>query len=260
MKFSRNPIGLNLTAAFLAVMALAFLATAASAQNVSAKIIIMEGDVTVKVDDKSDWTKASLNQELKEGAYVMTAFESMCELEFMDRSKMKVKELSKIQINKFSTEAKKVDTQVTLYNGTVRAAVHKEVDKNTQFQVKTPVSTISVRGTEKEITAQPGFGTTVNTISGVVQVTNNVGQSVEVKKDESTVVKTETAKPVTVTEVIRSEAVADVRNESLTQQETVAQVEQTQPKIEVVEQVQETIIKEVIQKQAEPGTLVIRWK
>jgi len=250
----------NLFYAAILVALIFSLTSPANAQNVSAKITLIEGEVTVKADDKAEWTKASVGQELKEGAYVMTAFESVCELEMMDKSKMKVKELSKIQINKFSTESNKVDTQVTLYNGTVRAAVHKEVDKNTQFQVKTPVSTISVRGTEKEITAQPGFGTTVNTISGVVLVTNNAGQSVEIKKDESTQVKTETSKPETVTETIRGNSMADVKNESNTEKETVAQVEQTRPKIEVAETVQQQVIKEVIQKQSEPGTLVIRWK
>ncbi len=231
----------------------------ACAQDVSAKIVALEGDVTVKTDDASDWKPASINQELRQGAYIMTAFESNCELEFMDKSKMKVKELSKIQVNKFTSELKKVDTEVTLYNGKVRATVHKDVDKNTNFQVKTPVSTISVRGTEKEISVHPGFGTQVHTISGVVEVSNNIGQKVTIAKNESTSVKTEISIPENTSKVITEETKVNVTSQSLTPEEktfvdnfTEARTEVTTAKEEVNEVLQET--------KNEFGRLTVRWK
>lgn len=231
----------------------------ACAQDVSAKIVALEGDVTVKADDASAWTPASLNQELRQGAYVMTAFESNCELEFMDKSKMKVKELSKIQVNKFTSELKKVDTEVTLYNGKVRATVHKDVDKNTNFQVKTPVSTISVRGTEKEITSHPGFGTQVHTISGVVEVSNNIGQKVTVAKNESTSVKSEVSIPDSTTKVVSEETKVNVTSQSLTSEEKTFVETFTDARTEVGTAKEE--VKEVLEEtRHEFGSLTVRWK
>jgi hypothetical protein len=171
---------------------------------------------------------------------------------------MKVKELSKIQVNKFTSELKKVDTEVTLYNGKVRATVHKDVDKNTNFQVKTPVSTISVRGTEKEITSLPGFGTQVHTISGVVEVSNNIGQKVTIVKNESTSVKNEVSIPENTSKVITEETKVNVTNQSLTTEEktfvdnfTESRTEVTTAKEEVNEVLQET--------KNEFGRLTVRW-
>ncbi len=249
--------------AFIAVLTLLVMSANGFAQTMSAKIVALEGDVTVKKDDKSEWGKASANQELPEGAYLMTAFESNCELEFIDKSKMKVKELSKIQINKFSTELKKVDAEVTLYNGSVKATVHKDVDTKTQFQVKTPVSTISVRGTEMDITTQPGFGTENSTISGVVDVTTSTGQSTQVSKDQKTQV-TEDAQeaPKGNTEIVRNESHADVVNESTTKEEDegnrqanlVPSSGASGPEDSVT-----SIVEDIVQ-QEEMGKLTVRWK
>lgn len=258
IRFTRFTGALVMMCAAVSAACLIF-SVPACAQDVSAKIVALEGDVTVKTDDASDWKPASINQELRQGAYIMTAFESNCELEFMDKSKMKVKELSKIQVNKFTSELKKVDTEVTLYNGKVRATVHKDVDKSTNFQVKTPVSTISVRGTEKEITAHPGFGTQVHTISGVVEVSNNIGQKVTIAKNESTSVKSEVSIPENTSKIITEETKVNVTSQSLTPEEktfvdnfTEARTEVTTAKEEVNEILQET--------KNEFGRLTVRWK
>lgn len=233
----------------------------AAANGFSATIKAIEGDVTIKMDDKSEWVKASPGQTLNENSYLMTAFESNCDLEFVDKSVMKVKELSKIQINKFSNELKKVDAQVTLYNGSVRAKVHKDVDKNTQFQVKTPVSTIAVRGTEKEITALPGFGTAVNTISGVVEVSNNLGQKVTVVKDQHTTVAADGSKPTTIVESIKEQVIADVKTESLTKEEIVTVKEFTKPIVVPITAVKEQVeVENVIKKVQTMGDLTVTWK
>jgi len=231
----------------------------AYAQDVSAKIVALEGDVTVKTGDSAEWKPASVNQQLSQGAYIMTAFESNCELEFMDKSKMKIKELSKIQVNKFTSELKKVDTEVTLYNGKVRATVHKDVDKNTNFQVKTPVSTISVRGTEKEITVHPGFGTQVHTITGVVEVSNNIGQKVMVSKDESTMVKNETSIPESNSKLVSEESKVTVTNQSLTEDEKKFVETFSDSRSEV--KTSDEAVKEILEEtKHEFGRLTVRWK
>jgi hypothetical protein len=255
-------IGFSLSAAALCVLsfiACLALSAPAFAQDVSATIIALEGDVTVKTDDSAEWKPAAINQQLRQGAYIMTAFESNCEIEFMDKSKMKIRELSKIQVNKFTSELKKVDTEVTLYNGKVRATVHKDVDKNTNFQVKTPVSTISVRGTEKEITVHPGFGTEVHTITGVVEVSNNIGQKVNVAKNETTTVKTETSVPDSTSRVITEDAKVNVTNQSLTTEEKKFVETFTDTRTEVKTTSEE--VKQIFEEtKREFGRLTVRWK
>jgi len=232
---------------------------AAMAQGISAKITSIDGDVTVKADEKAEWQPAKAGQDLSQGAYVMTAFESNCELEFTDKSKVKVKELSKIQINKFTNELKKVDTQVTLYNGKVRATVHKDVDKNTNFQVKTPVSTISVRGTEKEIAVQPGFGTSVQTISGVVEVSNNIGQKITIKKDESTQVQQQSSQPTPITEVAATGSRIDVTGQSLQDDEKKFVQSFTESRTQV--DTTKELVKEALEEtKQEYGRLTVTWK
>ena len=249
--------------AFIAALTLLVMSSNVFAQAMSAKIVVLDGDVTVKKDDKSEWGKASLNQELPEGAYLMTAFESNCELEFIDKSKMKVKELSKIQINKFSTELKKVDAEVTLYNGSVKATVHKDVDTKTEFQVKTPVSTISVRGTEMDITTQPGFGTENSTVSGVVEVATNTGQTTTVSKDQKTQVSENAQEaPKGNTEIVRENSRADVVNESTTKEEDKGSQDAglvpasaiTGPGDSVT-----SVVESIVQRE-EMGKLTVRWK
>jgi len=212
---------------FLAVLILtaSFASYSEGADDFSAKITACEGDVTVKASEGAAWTKAAANAELGEGAYLMTAFESSCSLEFKDGSKMTLRELSKIQINRFSTDLKKVDAAVTLYNGKVRATVHKDVDIKTDFTVKTPVSTISVRGTEKEITTFPGFGTDVQNISGLVEVRNLIGQMVLLEKGNETKVSGDSKRPDDVSEGLRLKAKkAFAKNESETPDEEEARL------------------------------------
>ncbi len=214
----------NIRTAFLILAVLILTASFSSysegADNFSAKITALEGEVTVKTAESGPWAKASVNTELNEGAYLMTAFESSCSLEFKDGSKMSVRELSKIQVNKFSSELKKVETEVTLYNGNLRATVHKDVNVKTDFKVKTPVSTISVRGTEKEITSLPGFGTDVQNISGLVEVRNLVGQTVMLAKGNETRVAGDSKRPDDISEGLRLKAKkAFAKNESETPDE-----------------------------------------
>lgn len=222
-----------------------------------ARITAMTGDVTCKTDDGGEWKKASVTEPLFEGAYLMTAFESSCDLEFSDGSKMAVKELSKIQINKYSTGLKTVDTQLSLYNGSVRATVHKDVDVNTQFKVKTPVSTISVRGTEKEIDSYPGFGTQVRTISGIVEVQNNLGQSVTIQKDENTDVRgAGNEAPVTLATLFKEAARIHFKNEFLTKDERGITLDLSIPRIEA--KIDEVV--SVVEEFTKVGEINIRWK
>ncbi len=190
------------------------------ADKFSAKITSLAGDVTFKINEGAGWSKAAMNIELAEGAYLMTAFESSCSLEFIDGSKMIIRELSKVQINKFSSELKKVEAEITLYNGRIRAAVHKDVTAKTDFKVKTPISIIAVRGTEKEITSLPGFGTSIQNISGLIEVRNLIGQTVLLEKGNATKVTADSKRPDDISEDLRLKAKKTfLKNESLTPDE-----------------------------------------
>lgn len=235
-------------------------APAVSAQDFSAKATAIEGDVTCKADGESAWKPVTVGMELKEGVYIMTAFESSCALEFQDKSVLNVKELSKIQISKFALQAKSVNANVSLFNGKVKATVHRDIDTKTEFQVKTPVSTISVRGTEEEIYYSPGFGVEVQNISGIVEVMNHIGQTQTLAKGDNTEVPKETKAPKPVQHMAEKTKKEFVKNSAATEEEEEFKANVAVPSFDQISDMLRDLSEISREKEAHPTTnIVISW-
>lgn len=228
-----------------------------------ARITALEGDVAYKNPNQQNqqWAKASAGQELSEGSYLMTAFESSCDLEFIDGSKMKIKELTKIQINKYSAGLKEVEANLTLYEGKIRATVHKDVTKKTEFSVRTPGSIIAVRGTEKEITYFPGLGTQVQNVNGLIEVVNLMGQKVTLARGDELGVKDGAKKPGTISDAMKNRLRSDfVKDESMTPEEEEARLNLLRSDFDQAEDLARDLFEIVRENEFFPTTIVkLNW-
>lgn len=261
-----KPDGYRAFSLFAAAIAFALVAALfqaeALAAPVKARIARIEGEVTVKEKANSpDWTKAAEGYTLSEGAFVMTAFESSCGLEFDDGSKMTVKELTKIQISRFSVELKAVDAQISLHTGTIRATVHKDVTRKTEFRVKTPASIIAVRGTEKEISYYPGFGSKVENISGLIEVVNHVGQKNVLAQGEKVAFRDDVKRPQSLADLYRVTIRRNfVRDESRTLEEEEARLSLIRPDLNLTEIMVRDIFEIARENEFAPTSLVrLNW-
>jgi len=251
----------NIFIIFLLLSAIFFNPAASYSQDFSAKVISITGDVTYKSEGEPEWKPVKASMDLKEGVYVMTAFESSCDLEFMDKSKLNIKELSKIQISKFALQTKNVDASVKLFNGKIKATVHRDVDIKTEFQVKTPVSTISVRGTEEEVNYMPGFGTEVQNIYGLVEVTNYIGQKQLLAKGDNTEVSRENKTPAPVYGSAQKTKKEFVKNSSLSEAEEEFKGNVDIPSYDHISDVMRDLSEISREKEAHPiRNVIINWK
>jgi hypothetical protein len=244
----------------LAAFFIVFSPCGAAAQDYSAVVKTIDGEVTFKADGETAWKPVSAGMEIKEGAYIMTAFESGCSIEFKDKSTLDIKELSKIQISKFALQAKSVNANVSLFNGKVKATVHRDIDTKTEFQVKTPVSTISVRGTEEEIYYSPGFGVEVQNISGIVEVMNHIGQTQLLAKGDNTEVSKDNKAPKPVTHSAVKTKKEFVKNAAATEEEEDFKSNMSVPAFDQISDMLRDLSEISREKEAHPVTkILINW-
>lgn len=166
----------------LCLITLIFISVKAFA--VTASLTSISGSVTVIVPGQKE-IKITSNVDVPEGTIIKTGLKGSVVIKMMN-SESVIKPLSVIRISEMGTteDANNIDLQ--LKRGTVHSRVDKIKGKKTSFQVKTPVSTLSVRGTEVEISHGPNFGTDLKTFTGIADIEDKTGNKREVKKDQTT--------------------------------------------------------------------------
>jgi peptidoglycan/xylan/chitin deacetylase (PgdA/CDA1 family) len=112
------------------------------------RMVIREisGTVEIKAPDGADWVPASRGQVLERHTIVSTGFKSSA-LIAIGNSTLSVQPLTRLSLEELirAGNAEKVD--LTLRTGRVRANVRPPADGATDFVVRSPVATASVRGT-----------------------------------------------------------------------------------------------------------------
>ena len=92
------------------------------------------------------WLPLKAGDALAELTLIRTGFGAKVVLRFADRSEVVVNNGTKMGIGEFRTKGEQTKTRLGLKYGTIRASV--DTSKGPQdFQVRTPVATLSVRGT-----------------------------------------------------------------------------------------------------------------
>ena len=131
-------------------------------------------------------------------ATISTGFQSRAILE-SPRSTIVVQPLTRLTIDELQSRGSNSQTSLSLRTGRISAVVKKNDDEPTRFQVKSPIATAAVRGTEFSFN---GFQLTVE--SGLVAFSSNGGRVVTVPLGASTEML-ENGVPIEVLEAILQE-------------------------------------------------------
>jgi hypothetical protein len=92
-------------------------------------------------------------------------------LQFADNSTVVVKNTTQLKIASFFTEGGVVRTEILLKMGEVAAQVHKSEATKSDFRIKSPTGTASVRGTDFSVAYDPGAKAMLTTVrEGIVEV------------------------------------------------------------------------------------------
>lgn len=118
------------------------------------------------------WLPLETNTVLQAGDSVSTDPDGRVTLAFADNSTVTLSDLTDLTIGSFFTEGGVVRVEILLKMGEVAAQVCKSCATKSDFRIKSPTGTISVRGTIFSVFYDPGSGSTlVSTQRGVVAVT-----------------------------------------------------------------------------------------
>ena len=166
--------------------------TTLSAKTI-AVIIKVKGTVSLYKDNKISQQKLRRGTRLSAGDKIVTAKKGYTAIRFIDD-----KSLLRIRSNSTCTiRTKKVKNEtiknVFLEVGTIYARITKQ---NAKFEVETPTSVASVKGTELETKQILKGGTFYFCKSGVFEVSNDVGSAL-CRAGEMVEVKSSTSAPVT---------------------------------------------------------------
>lgn len=117
------------------------------ARPLSVSIVKTEGTVDVKAAEGVDWRTAEVGEVLAEGAELFTGSRSMVELAFEDSSVAVVRSLSHVRIDQALRSTAAAEVQLDINIGEVGVET-KETDLKTDFKVRTPDFTVSIRGSK----------------------------------------------------------------------------------------------------------------
>lgn len=129
----------------IALAMLAFAAMSAAAATVSATIVEAAGKVEYQLPGKA-WKAAKAGDVLSKGTLVSTGFKSTVVLK-VGTSTITVKPITRLSLEEILQSDKGTQTQLFLMAGRVKAEVTPQAGQTTEFQVKSPTATASVRGT-----------------------------------------------------------------------------------------------------------------
>lgn len=149
-----------------------------AAQDLSITVTKVERKVEISRNEGA-WEPASQGMKLLPGDRIHTGFKAVCGVSFPDGSSLEVKPMSLVLLQKLQDgDGGRLKSRVWLRLGEVSASVNKSSGSAADFNVKTPTSTASVRGTRiNRICYHSGVGTIVEMGShGLLSVGNPRGR------------------------------------------------------------------------------------
>jgi len=189
----------------LVLIALLALATSAAAQELTCSVTKVERKVEVQKNEGA-WQAAAVGLALSAGDRLHTGYKATATVKFVDGSTMEVKPMSLVLIQKLDDGTGKAKSRVWLRLGEVSAEVNKRNVAASDFQVRTPTTTASVRGTQiLRIAYNPGIGTIIEMGShGLLDVNTAKGHAATGAFDQSKV-DDDNAAPLRPEDVVRSD-------------------------------------------------------
>ncbi len=155
---------------FLILFFLIFLSETTQSEPLC-RVSYFYGDVSKRLPPK-DWDKPVLDEEVVEGEWFKTGFDSKTELSLIDGSVLRIAENSYLQIEGLEGSGNPyIRFKATLHNGRIWAKV-KKLTKKSVFTVKNPIVVAGVRGTKFRIDMLPDTSTRIRVYSGELSVKN----------------------------------------------------------------------------------------
>jgi len=118
---------------------------AAMAATLNATVVELAGKVEYQLPGKA-WRPAKAGDLLPAGTIVSTGFKSTAVLR-VGTSTVTVKPVTRLSLEEIVQSSTGTQTQLFLMAGRVKAEVTPQAGQTTEFQVKSPTATASVRGT-----------------------------------------------------------------------------------------------------------------
>jgi hypothetical protein len=149
-----------------------------SAQTAKVKFVI--GKVEVKHKGETNWLTVRRSTKLLQGDQIKTAFESRLEIETPDKTIIRLKENSILDLNMIKTVGKKeTANKVKLWGGSLWAKFTKLFSDEEENTISTPTAVAAIRGTSL-IVGFDGSGSSFNLITGLIEVRTSK-QTIQVK-------------------------------------------------------------------------------
>jgi hypothetical protein len=140
-------------------LALLLVAQPLWAEAITATLVKVMRQVEVQRNG-SDWEPAQENTTLSGGDKIHTGFKATATVRFADGTNLEIMPMTLILLQKMEESGNTVKGRVWLRLGEVKAQVGRKGGAKSDFEVRTPTATASVRGTRIEtIGYTPGLGT-----------------------------------------------------------------------------------------------------
>lgn len=148
------------------------------AQNNHASIKDISGKVEIKNAGDSSWKEAKRGDILQKNTLISTGFKSSAVLS-IGNSTLTVKPLTRLSLEELVSAESSEEVKVYLSAGRVRADVNPPSGGRTDFSIRSPSATASVRGTSFEFDS-----VSLRVLGGNVNFAGRSGRTVEVSAGE----------------------------------------------------------------------------
>ena len=147
-------------------------------QAMTAQVISLKGKVEVMRDNA--WKPLTEGEKLSRGDIVSTGFNSEAVI-MVKESKITLSALTRMTVEQLAENDKKEQAQFFIDSGKLSASVKHAENKRTDFKVRSPVSTASVRGTDFELYATGK----AKTSRGMLATSRSTSQTAEVADSDT---------------------------------------------------------------------------
>jgi hypothetical protein len=144
----------------------------------AATVLAMSGKVRMERPDESP-RDVHLNEALKANDTLITAADSSALLAFADGSRLQIDPDSTVSLDRLTAYGNQgmVDTSLRLTQGSVESRVSKRQSPSLKFDIHTPISLASVRGTDYRVAyTETEHSGRAEVVTGNVQVSNALGK------------------------------------------------------------------------------------
>jgi hypothetical protein len=143
----------------------------APATKLLIRVLAVDGDVRVRAGEAAEWQAPDVGMELAEGTQLQTGLRSRIRLGLGTKQVVEFDRLGSFTIARASVEGGIVFTDLVMEYGRTKSAVEAE-GVRTRSTIRSPSSTLAIRGTRVTVYDQPPFVTEATSADGRAEFRN----------------------------------------------------------------------------------------